>query len=68
MIVLYSTGCPVCAVLKARLDRAGVSYETETDPQKILELGIQSVPMLRVNDRLLTAQEAMKWISDGVNA
>ena len=30
-ITLYSTGCPQCKVLKAKLDQAGIKYNTVSD-------------------------------------
>jgi glutaredoxin len=30
-IVLYEHGCPRCKVLKLKLDKAGIQYETVTD-------------------------------------
>ena len=38
MIVLYTTGCPVCKMLKNKLDQAGVSYEIEEDANKMIDL------------------------------
>ena len=65
MIVLYTTGCPVCKMLKDRLDQAGVSYEIEEDANKMIELGFKSAPMLRVDDKFLNAGEAIKWLNGG---
>ena len=62
-IVLYSTGCPVCKMLKMRLDAAGIKYLTITDIDAMKKLGIKSAPVLGVDGELMTAAEAMKWLS-----
>ncbi len=62
-VVLYSTGCPVCKMLKAKLDASGIQYLTVTDKAAMDELGISSVPVLMVDGTLMTAPEAIKWIN-----
>lgn len=61
-VIFYTVGCPVCKMVKAKLDRAGIKYESCTDTEKMLALGFHSVPMLQVDDQMLTSAEAMKWI------
>ncbi|MBR3739490.1 MAG: hypothetical protein IKN04_03410 [Clostridia bacterium] len=61
-VILYTTGCPVCKMLKAKLDQACIQYEVESDTEKMLALGFRSAPMLQVNEQMLTSAEAMKWI------
>ena len=41
-ITLYSTGCPKCKVLKAKLDQKDLTYDIETDIEKMKELNILS--------------------------
>lgn len=65
-MVLYSTGCPVCKILEKKLNEKGINYETNTNVDYMLTLGITSVPVLEVNGNLLKAKEAMEWI-DNVN-
>ena len=62
-IILYTTGCPQCAVLKKKLDMKGVLYEQNTDTDDMLALGIDEVPVLKVDDKLLSFAEAVKWVS-----
>lgn len=61
-VILYTTGCPICKLVKTKLDQAGIDYETETDTDKMIALGFHSAPMLQVEDQMLTSAEAMKWI------
>ena len=70
MIVVYSTGCPKCGVLERKLNEKSISYEMCTDVDKMLGLGITSVPVLDVDGKMMDFQEAVKWIneqgSDGI--
>lgn len=63
-IILFSTGCPRCDVLKKKLDQKGVGYEENTNTEEMLCLGISEVPVLRVGDDFLTFAEAVKWVSE----
>ena len=45
MLVLYSTGCPKCGILKKKLDERGMQYQENTAVEEMLSLGITSVPV-----------------------
>lgn len=62
-LILYSTNCPRCKVLKMKLDAQHLSYTIETDVDKMLALGIKTAPVLSVNGQMLQAAEAAKWIN-----
>ena len=64
-VVMYSTGCPKCKILKKKLDEKKVEYEEETDVEKMKSMGIDRVPMLSVDGKLLSYLEAVKLINDG---
>lgn len=63
-IILYSTGCPQCLVLKKKLDASGINYQTITDQKIMLELGFRSAPILAVDEKHLTFSEAIKWLKE----
>lgn len=63
-VILYSTGCPKCRVLKMKLDRAGVSYTVEEDVEAMRKLGLLSAPALSVDGTLMLFGDAVKW-ADG---
>lgn len=63
MIVLYSTGCPRCLILKKKLDQNGIPYQEKTSVEEMLELGITRVPVLKVEDRFLEFVDANDWIN-----
>lgn len=62
-VVMYSTGCPRCNILKSKLDSSGVEYEVCDDIEKMKSLGIMSVPVLGVDDELLGFTDAIQKIS-----
>ena len=53
MITLYSTGCPRCKVLEAKLGQKKIEYNIITNVDDIVEYGkshnIKSAPILDVN-------------------
>jgi len=59
---LFSTGCPRCNVLKKKLDDAGVDYKVENDPDKMIELGFRTAPVLGVGEEYYDFSEAMAWL------
>lgn len=61
--ILYSTGCPKCEVLKKKLAEKGVQYTENNSVDEMLKLGIEAVPVLKVNDRLLDFKEAIDWVN-----
>lgn len=63
MVVLYSTGCPKCKVLKQKLDSKSIKYTEENSVDKMLAMGITQVPVLAVNEELLTFQQANEWVN-----
>ena len=62
-IVLYSTGCPKCKVLKGKLAERGIAYSECNDVDTMLSMGIKEVPVLRVEDSLLSFSQAVAWIN-----
>lgn len=62
-IILYSTGCPKCNVLKKKLDEKGVQYKLNTSEEDILKLGVLSVPLLSINGRLLDFGKSIAWVN-----
>ena len=61
--ILYSTGCPKCEVLKKKLAEKGIQYTENNSVDEMLKLGIEAIPLLKVNDRLLDFKEAIDWVN-----
>ena len=62
-VVLYSTGCPQCKVLKQKLDNACIEYEVVNDLEEMERLGFVAAPMLTVDDEIMNFIEANSWIN-----
>ena len=49
MITLYTTHCPRCRVLKAKLDGENIDYEVVEGEEAIREKGFVTTPLLEVD-------------------
>lgn len=63
-VILYSTGCPKCKVLKKKLTDKNVPYYEENSIDVMESLGICQVPMLLADGKLMTFSEANKWVNE----
>lgn len=63
-VILYSTDCPKCKVIKKKLDNTNINYCVINDIDKMTELGISEVPVLAANDRLMNFNEAVKFLNN----
>lgn len=62
-IILYSTGCPRCKVLEAKLKEKNISY-TYIDDLDIMEAkDIYAVPCLEVDGAQMDFKEAVDWVN-----
>lgn len=67
-MILYSTGCPQCMVLKKKLDAAGIPYELVTDENVMTELGFEFLPVLVERDgNYYNFKEALELIKERTN-
>jgi len=66
MIILYSTGCPNCMVLKENLKAANIQYVEVTDVGTMVSIGIDKVPMLDVDGVMMGYTAALEWVG-GLN-
>ena len=62
MVVLYSTNCPRCKVLKAKMDQAGIDYTEVTDIDVMTEKGFIEAPMLELDGKLMNFSQGLVWI------
>ena len=72
-IIFYTTNCPRCQVLKKKMDSLGIDYELNNDIKEMMLWGIQTVPMLRIEEELfdssslttlLDFSQAVKWLKE----
>ena len=69
MIKVLSTGCPACKVLESKLNNANITYEIESNEDKILSYGVSTVPVIvEENGNLINFGEAVQLLntSDGI--
>lgn len=64
MPILFSTGCPKCTILKKKMSKKGIEYTEVNDTQKMLDMGLKSVPWLEVDGQMMNFEQANKWINE----
>lgn len=63
-MILHTIGCPLCDVLKEKLESKKVTFEINTDENKMAQLGITQVPVLQLDSgELLGFSAANKYIN-----
>ena len=62
-VVLYSTGCPQCNMLKKLLNSKNINYTVNNDVETMRRLGITSVPYLSIDGKLFDCAESFAWIN-----
>ena len=63
-MVLYSTHCPKCKVLEAKLNQKGINYEENNDVELMMKKGFTTVPKLEVDGVVYDFKEAVEWIGE----
>lgn len=63
-VILYSTNCPRCKMLKSKLDDKKVIYSIVNDVDKMLSMGMAVVPVLEVDGIRMNFKEAINWINN----
>ena len=63
-MTLYSTGCPKCKVLKEKLDNLHIEYTICDDVDLMISKGFMSVPVLEIENKIMTFNEAIKWLKE----
>ena len=66
-VILFSTGCPQCNVLKEKLKDANIDYIEVTDKDIIIANGITRLPVLEVNGIKMELSTANEWIKNRSN-
>jgi glutaredoxin len=63
-IILFTTGCPKCRVLEAKLKQKGIKYEEVTDMNVMTERRFLTVPVLEVNGTTMNFTQAVEWANN----
>lgn len=63
-MTLYTTHCPKCKVLEAKLKQKNIEYIECDDMEKMKALGLKRAPVLEVDGKLIDFTEAVKLINN----
>jgi glutaredoxin len=63
MIILYTTGCPKCNVLKQKLQLKKIEFKEVSDTDVMIEKGFMTSPMLEVDGEILDFTKAVEWVN-----
>lgn len=63
MIILYSTNCPKCKVLKKKLEQKNIPFIENNNIEEMKEKGIYEVPVLEKDEILFNFTEAINKIN-----
>lgn len=64
MIKFLTTHCPRCTILQKKMDTAAIEYEIIEDVEVIQSYGIDFVPALVLDDKILDFSAAIKWVNN----
>lgn len=64
-IIMYSTGCPKCKVLKAKLNQKNIPFIECNDITIIQSKGIEKLPVLEIDGTLHEFKDAVELINRG---
>lgn len=68
IVVLYSTDCPRCRVLEKKLQQKNIGFTVNKNLDDITKIansiGVFSVPLLSVDDQVLTFEQANQFINN----
>ena len=63
MVTLYTTHCPKCNVLTAKLNEKGIPYEEVDDVNTMISKNIMTAPYLEVDGNLMDFVNAVNWVN-----
>lgn len=62
-IILYSTRCPKCNVLKKKMEIKKIPFIVCEDIEIMKSKGLRSAPALEVGDMIYNFEESVKYIN-----
>ena len=63
-VILYSTGCPKCSILKKKLAAKNVFYTEVNDVNEMMRLGLKEVPALAIDGQMKDFTAAVKFLDN----
>lgn len=62
-IILYTTNCPKCKILVSKLNQKNINFIECHDIEIMKKLGFETVPMLKVDEKILDFGQAIKYLN-----
>ena len=63
-VVLYTTHCPKCNVLHAKLEEKNIEFTENENVRVLIKKGYVSAPILEVDGEFMDFGEAVKWVNE----
>ena len=63
-MILYTIGCPQCVILEKKLDAKKIKYDICENVGIMENKGIDSVPVLEIDDKLLSYADAIEYVNN----
>lgn len=63
-MILYTIGCPQCVILEKKLDAKKIKYDICENVGIMENKGIDSVPVLEIDDKLLSYTDAIEYVNN----
>ena len=63
-VILYTTHCPKCKVLEAKLKQKAIDFKIIDDEKVMIDKGFMSAPMLEVDEKVMDFSAAINWTKE----
>ena len=63
-VILYTTHCPKCNVLHAKLEEKNIEFTENENVRILIRKGYVSAPMLEVDGEFMDFGAAVKWVNE----
>lgn len=64
MVTLYSTNCPKCKIIEAKLKQLGLEYKVITNIEEMKTLGITTAPVMCVDDKKYDFNNSIRYLKE----
>lgn len=63
-VILYTTHCPKCNVLHAKLEEKNIEFTENENVRVLIKKGYVSAPILEVDGEFMDFGTAVKWVNE----
>ena len=63
-IILHTTNCPKCNILKSKLNSKHISFDENFDVKFLISKGFITAPVLQVDDEYMDFTKANEWVNN----